>query len=333
MKKPDATVRYGIIGFGRFAEKAIAPAIRAAAQTELLALQKRTLTDARAKAIECGIPLAFGSVQDLVSHPEIDAVFIVSANSCHCPETIAAAEAGKHVIVEKPMAMSVAEAQRMIDACTKNRVKLMVGHMVRLSPLAIRLRELVQSGSLGQVVLARADFVYDARLSHRGWLFDRAIAGGGPVFDIGVHCLDTLRFVMQDEVVSVKSELSPQPTDRRTEASAQLLLRFSRGTVGSIYCSFESPVRRSIIEITGTKGIASAVDFTVSGGKLSLTITRDQNGLLSQRVIEEFEVPNLYVEEVSHFTQCVLSDAEPALSGLNGLENQRVLDEAMKVSP
>ena len=322
-------IRYGIIGFGRFAEKAIAPAIRSAENSRLVAIQNRSLEAAREKADALSVPLAFADVREIVAHPEVDAVFIVSANSCHHAETIAAAGAGRHVLVEKPMALNAGEAEQMIETCVRSGVRLMVGHMVRLSPLVQRIRELVHSNILGSIVFARADYVYDGRLSQRRWLYDRAIAGGGPVFDIGVHCLDTLRYVLDDEVVSVKSELEPRPTKSTTEASAQLLLRFSRGTVGSIFCSYVAPVRTNIIELVGTEGVVSASDFTVGNVRLRLSITRRDAGPLGETHVEEIHVPNLYVEEVSQFSRCILEGTEPTLSGANGLANQRVLDLAM----
>ncbi len=233
MGKTAKKIRYGIAGFGRFAERVIAPAIRVSPNSELVALQKRSLSEALAKAAEHGIPLAFASVADMVVHPDVDAVFLVSANSCHHPETLQAARAGKHVLVEKPMAMNVREAEEMIAVCARHNVKLSVGHMLRFSPLIRRMREVVGSGGLGTVHSVRADFIYDGRLSHRGWLYDRSVAGGGPVFDIGVHCLDTLRFILGDEVASVKSELDPWPTEQRTESTAHMLLRFHGGAIGT----------------------------------------------------------------------------------------------------
>jgi len=322
-------IRYGIAGFGRFAEKAIAPAIQASANSELVALQKRSLSEARAKAAGHGIPLAFDSVSDMVAHPGVDAVFLASANSCHHPETLQAARAGKHVLVEKPMAMNVREAEEMIAVCARHRVKLMVGHMVRLSPVVCRMREILQSGRIGTVHTARAEFIYDARLSHRRWLTERSVAGGGPVFDIGVHCLDTLRFVLDDEVASVKSELEPWPTSEQTESTAHLLLRFGRGTIATMFCSFVSPVRRTFIEIVGSEGILSAEEFTVSGKPLRLVLTRGREDKPLETVVEEIVVPNLYVEEVTQFSHCILMDREPELSGPNGLENQRTIDQAM----
>ncbi|MEO8167979.1 MAG: Gfo/Idh/MocA family oxidoreductase, partial [bacterium] len=173
-------IRYGIAGFGRFADKTIAPAIKQSINSELVAVHNRTAAKAKAVAEAHGVPYAFDSVADLVAHPEIDAVFIISSNQLHCPETILAAEAGKHVLVEKPMAMNVAECERMIEVCNQHNVKLMVGHMLRLSPLLKRARNLIKSGELGKIVHARADFIYDGRLSTRAWLTEREKAGGGP---------------------------------------------------------------------------------------------------------------------------------------------------------
>jgi 1,5-anhydro-D-fructose reductase (1,5-anhydro-D-mannitol-forming) len=322
-------IRYGILGFGRFAERVIAPAIRASPNSSVVAIQKRTLAAAQEKARLLGVPLAFHSVHELVRHPEVDAVFIASANSCHLEETVAAAEAGKHVIVEKPMAMNYAEAEQMIQVCRRKGVQLMVGHMLRLSPLVRRMQELVRSQTLGPIVFARADFVYDGRLSQRSWLRDRKVAGGGPVFDIGVHCIDTLRFILDDEVVGLKSELEPPPTETATEETANLLLRFSRSTIGSITCSFVSPIRQSLIEIVGADGMATARDFTMGDTKLPLVITRSGSRPAGENQSEEIDVPNLYVEEVTQFSRCLLDNTEPGLSGANGLENQRLLDWAM----
>lgn len=322
----EPVVRYGILGFGQFAQRAIGPAIGVSTNSRLVALQKRSLEPAKTLAKEHGVPHAFDRVEDLVKHPDVDAVFIVSANGEHCSQTLAAAQAGKHVLVEKPMANSAREAQEMIDACRKHNVKLMVAHMIRFSPLALRLRELIQNGALGRVVAARSEFYYDARLTYRDWLLSRPIAGGGPVFDIGVHCLDTLRFVLGQEVTSVRSELHPLPNDRETEATAQVALKFAGGTVGSIFCSYDAPKRRSMIEIMGTEGMASADDFTLGSRTLELNVeSRGESGGIVSRT-ERLEIPNLYVEEITHFSRCILEDRQPMVDGAMGLENQRLID-------
>jgi 1,5-anhydro-D-fructose reductase (1,5-anhydro-D-mannitol-forming) len=325
-----APVRFGIAGYGNFAERAIAPAIKGSQDATLVAVQNRSAERARANAAAAGAPHGFSTVEAMVRHPEVDAIFIVSANAAHCRETIAAAEAGRHVIVEKPMAMTGAEAEAMIEACRRSGVRLMVGHMIRLSPLARRIREIVRSGVIGAVRSARAEFIYDARLSKRSWLCDRALAGGGPVYDIAVHCIDTLRFVLDDEVVHTAAALDPPPTRDRTEETAHLALRFSRGAVASVTTSFRAPLRRRFLEVVGDDGIVSAADF--SGGdfsaRLELALGREESGFDHRS--EMIPVPNLYVAEITHFCDAVLRGTPIELSGENGLANQRILDAAMQ---
>jgi 1,5-anhydro-D-fructose reductase (1,5-anhydro-D-mannitol-forming) len=321
-------IRYGIIGFGRFAERAIAPAIKDSPNSELVAIQKRSLPLAREQASRLGVPLAFDSVDALVSHPDVDAVFIVSANSVHAEETIKAARAGKHVLVEKPIAATTRDAERMIMECDLHHVRLMVGHMVRLSPLVLRVRDFVRSGELGQAVYARADFAYDGRMSARTWLHDPKIAGGGPLYDVGVHCLDTLRFVLDDEVESFTSEVQPLPTRSRTDDTGALLLRFRRGAIASIFCSYIMPVRSRILEVVCSEGIVSAPEFTVPNETLTLTITRGKNDKPAEVSTERIAVPDLYVEEITLFSDCILNERQPTLTARNGLENLRIVEQA-----
>ena len=293
-----------------FAERAIAPAILASPNSALVAIQKRSLTEASERAARLNIPHAFATAGELVRCDGVDAVFIVSANSAHCSETISAAMAGKHVLVEKPMGLNVEEAERMVAACDSGGVKLMVGQVVRFSPAVREIRRLIQSGELGRIVSARADYIYDARLTHRTWLYDRAVAGGGPVFDIGVHCLDSLCYVLDDQVESVKSHLFPLPTTTSTERSAILALAFCKGTVGSISCSFEAPVRQNVIEIVGTEATVFVEDFTQSARNLTLLLGRRAGGTRLDSEEKEIVIPNLYVEEVTAFSRCIIENLE-----------------------
>ena len=325
-------IRYGIIGFGAFAERTIAQAIRESSNSELVAIQKRSLTAAKEKAQALHIPFAFDSAEALVKHPDVDAVFIVSANSLHAPATITAANSGRHVLVEKPMAMNTGEAKQMIEVCRSKDVKLMVGHMVRLSPLLLRMKELIRSGIIGNVEFVKAEYMYDARLSLRRWLWDKKIAGGGAAFDIGVHCLDTIRYLLDDDIVSVKSQLAPLPTENTTEQTSLLALKFSKGTPASIYCSFISSFRRSIIEVIGQEGVLSAESFTLSNVILPLKIVLGKNGTIAETREEKIAVPNLYEKEVTLFSNCILHNTASPVSGEEGLKNQFVLDEVMKVS-
>jgi 1,5-anhydro-D-fructose reductase (1,5-anhydro-D-mannitol-forming) len=322
-------VRYGIIGFGAFAERSIAPAIQSSPNSELVAIQKRSLTAAEEKARLLKIPLAFDSPERLANHPDIDAVFVVSAVVQHAQDTLTAAHAGKHVLVEKPMAMNTSEVQKMIEVCRDRNVKLMVGQMVRLSPLIVRMKELIRSGAIGKVTFVKTEYLYDARLSQRQWLQDKKTAGGGATFDIGVHCLDTIRFLLDDEIVSVKSQLAPAPTETETEQTSLVALKFSQGTPASILCSFAASFRHAIIEVIGRDGTLSAENFTFSNLTIPLKIVLGKNGAPAEIREEKIIVPNLYEKEVTLFSESILNNTPLPIPGEEGLKNQHVLDEAM----
>jgi 1,5-anhydro-D-fructose reductase (1,5-anhydro-D-mannitol-forming) len=324
-------IRYGIVGFGNFAERRILPAILSSPNAEIVAIQKRSLKEAQAKGVQYKIPLAFDSTETLAQHPDVDAVYIASAVCNHAADTLAVARAGKHVLVEKPMAMNTVEAEIMIDACRKHGVKLMVAHMIRFSPLLAYMKELIKSGTIGPVTFARVAFMFDVRTSKRSWIHNIKVAGGGPVFDIGVHCLDTLRFLLEDDVVSVKSRLAPLPTQETTEETATLALQFSRGTLGSIHCSFDAPYYYNVLEIIGQNGVLNAEFFSRSNMTASLQIISGKNGTASSTQTEMVDVPNLYEQEITCFSESILNNTISPIPGEEGLKNQIVLDKAMMV--
>jgi len=323
-------IRYGIIGFGNFAERAILPAIRKSENSELVAIQKRSIEAAQQKATQYDIPFFFDSVEKLVALPDIDAVFIVSSNAQHHPETLVAARAKKHVVVEKPMALNAQQGREMIDACNRAGVKFMVGHMLRFSPLLQRMKEIVQSGMIGEVSFARSEFIYDGSISKRSWLWDKHAAGGGPLFDVGIHCLDSIRFVLNDTVSDVESMMRFPEAENSVEKASLLSLRFSRGVLATIYSSFEAPYRQSFIEFIGTKGSISAYYFTPSNVKTAIEVKMGKTGNLDAVTKEEFEIPDLYQLEITHFSECILRNTEPIISTESSLHNQHILDVALE---
>lgn len=323
-------IRYGIIGFGNFAERAIMPAIRAVNNAELVAIQKRSLDSAKSKAEEHSIPFYFDSVEALVSSSDVDAVFIVSANSQHHNETLVAANAKKHVLVEKPMALSFLQAKEMIEVCEKNNVKFMTGHMLRFSPLLQRMKEIVNAGIIGEITFVQSHFVYNAQLSQRKWLLDKKNAGAGPLFDIGIHCLDSMRFVLNDDhIVNVNNMMNPQHTETEVEKTSLLSFQFSKGTIGTVYSSYESSYRQSFIEFFGTKGSISAFYFTPSNTQATVEIKMGKEGLIDSIQREEISVPNLYELEISHFSDCILNDTSPIVDAKTSLHNQHILELAL----
>ncbi len=322
-------INYGIIGFGNFAENTIAPAFLEAKYSKLAALQKRNLETAQKIADQWSCR-AYTDPAELVRDPDIQAIFSAGVNSTRCSETILAAEAGKHALVEKPMAMNAEECRRMIDACHANRVKLMVAQVVRFSPAVRKIKDIIRSGRLGRITTVRSEFVFPAMNSQRSWFLDRTLAGGGPIFDIGVHCIDTLRYVLDDEVETVCSVNQPDPTELLTESSSIIAMKFHRSVLANVMVSFEAGVRRTVLEIIGTKGIITCFDFTRSLYSPMITLTAADDP--EKPVTEEYVVPvgNLYTDEIDHFSRCIMDDMTPLIPGDEGLKNQIILDAAMK---
>jgi predicted dehydrogenase len=323
-------IRYGIIGFGRFAETTMLPAFSESQNSEVIAIQNRNLKKAKEKADEYNFKFAFDSAKELVSNPEVDVVYIASPVFMHVNDAITAAQSDKHILLEKPIAMNKSEAEKIIEASKKNNVKLMVAQMARFSPVNIRIKELIKSGAIGKITFIKTEYFYDVRMSKRWWSRDTKMAGGGPTFDIGVHCLDTMRFILDDDVISVKSQLSPIINEEKTEMTSITALKFSKGIPGSIFCSFEVPYARILIEVVGEDGIISAKNFTISKTSVKLKIMKGKDGKTSETITEDIEVPNIYEKEITHFSDCIINDSEPSIPGEEGLKNQIVLDEAIK---
>ena len=212
----------------------------------------------------------------------------------------------------------------------KNNVKFMTGHMLRFSPLLQRMKEIVNAGIIGEITFVQSHFVYNAQLSQRKWLLDKKNAGAGPLFDIGIHCLDSMRFVLNDDhIVNVNNMMNPQHTETEVEKTSLLSFQFSKGTIGTVYSSYESSYRQSFIEFFGTKGSISAFYFTPSNTQATVEIKMGKEGLIDSIQREEISVPNLYELEISHFSDCILNDTSPIVDAKNSLHNQQILELAL----
>ncbi len=314
-------LKLGILGFGRFAEETILPAIRRSDRVELVAIQKRDRAVAQAKAKQHGIPFGTHSEEALLTHPAVEAVFIASSNNQHLPQTKLAAQHSKPVLCEKPMALTVREAEEMISVCKENGVPLMIAHMLRYSESVRHVKKLLASGELGEVRFARSDFSIDASASPRTWLYDPAVAGGGPVMDIGVHALDTLRFILGQEVEDALALLDRPLTETQIEQEAEIGLRFSGGVLGVLQTSFRLPFQ-AFMELKGTRGTAILMNYTQNLGTAQFLFIEPD--FTERRQL----LPNgdFYRAELEAFAEAVQTGTTPPIPGEEGLKNQIVLD-------
>ncbi len=248
------TLRWGILGCARIVRRALISAFQTSESGTLHALASRDGTTARAWAAEFGVPRAFGSYGELLADPDLDAVYIPLPNELHKPWVFAAADAGKHVLCEKPLALNAAEAREMVDHCRRRQVVLMEAFMWRHQPRTAELRRLVAEGAIGDLRLVRSSFSFP--IEPGDWRLDPG-RGGGALWDVGCYGVSTARLFAGGEPDAVRAlaRFGPTGVDLTLTAS----LHFPGGVLGLVDCSFEQPLRCSY-ELVGTRGLIEVLD-------------------------------------------------------------------------
>jgi D-xylose 1-dehydrogenase (NADP+, D-xylono-1,5-lactone-forming) len=259
MSKPQDRIRWGILGCARITRRGLAPGIRASETGLLHALASRDATTARTWAKEFDVPKWYGSYEELLADSEVDAVYIPLPNELHRPWTIAAADAGKHVLCDKPLALSTSEAVEMADHCRSRGVLLMEGAMWRHQPRVHQIRRRIADGAIGQLILVRVMFSFQCPADD--WRMDPA-RGGGPTWDIGTYGVNTCRLYAGCEPARVRA--SGRFAKNGVDLSVTALLDFPNGVLGTIDCSFEAPFRCEY-ELVGTEGAIRVPDAFLPG--------------------------------------------------------------------
>jgi predicted dehydrogenase len=232
---------------------------------------------------------------------------------------------GKPVLCEKPMGMNAGECKQMVESARSAQVLLGVAQVFRFEDSTARLRERVASGQIGRPVFARSEFSYPANHHKRTWLTDPALAGGGPIADVGVHCVDALRYVLDDEVVRVMARGMWDARSGGVEAAAALSLEFARGTLGTVMVSMRADYRTPM-EFVGEEGVLRADDGLNVERPINLQLRR--NGA----VVENETVSNqyAYARQVDMFAAAVQGEAAFPVPGEEGWQNQEILDAAFR---
>lgn len=312
------SVRWGIIGASGIAHRRTMPAINMAENSKLHALMVRDLERAKKLAQEHGAPCYYDSVDGILSNPEVDAVHVATPVYLHCDHVVRAAEHGKHVLCEKPMAMNVDECKRMIDACNRNGVQLEICFLFRFYSCCREIRQLIADGELGEIIEARAAFLKWYPIEEGLWRRDPARAGGGVLMDIGSHSIDLLTYLLGD-VSKVAAFVNSRTTKWETEETATVLMQMKSGIHAVVNTSFVVPRSESTLEIYGTKG--------------SVLVAGDQGWRvrihLNDSIREEFKpYGSLYTIQVEHFSRCIDGEEVPIAPGIAGLKNIQIISAA-----
>ena len=356
-RREQGGLRWAIVGIGAHADVRMAPAVAATSGAHLTAVWSRDRGRAEAFARRHGVPRAYDSYAALLAAPDVDVVYVATPNALHCEQTIQAAEAGKHVLCEKPMTLSAGDAAAMIEACDRAGVKLGVAFQNRQHPAHQRIQALVASGAAGEVRLAMAQYSHDLPADFRwpGWRASAAMAGGGSLMGMGAHALDLLRFVLGREVEEATAYSDEDPASGQVDRSVACLLRLRGGACAVAVSSVHVPHAhndlvvhgsRLRLEAQGTIGVRWQGQLAVTGEteahrQAGPALSPSWQARLGAPIGTETTVSTfpcdapvtaLYARLVEDFNASIEEDREPLATGHDGLAMVELVDAILRSS-
>jgi predicted dehydrogenase len=285
------------------------------------------------------VPHACATIEELLAQ-EIDAVYVASPPHAHCDQVVRAAQSGRHVLCEKPMALSQEEVDRMAAAVNGSGVKFMLGFCMRFNPYHRKARDLVQAGTLGQMVMGRAELTCWYPPLAEAWRQDAALSGGGALIDMGTHCLDILEWIMGAPIVEVTGfhDLMTHRYRTRVEDASTVLVRFANGAHGIVdnYFNLPDAAAQNSLELHGTKGSligqgtigqehTGRMFGVLPGAGAGYDAKQARDGM-GARVEYRLEGAGLYGQMIEAFSRCILEGREPPVTLADGLHSVRVTE-------
>lgn len=300
-------VRWGVLGAGSVAQRRVMPTMKARADCELKALMVRDMGRAERLAQTFGAERCYDRAAALLDDPEVDAIYVSSPPYLHCEHVVAAAERGKHVLCEKPMATSEADCRQMIAACETAGVHLEVCFVLRGWPVYHRVKGVLDSGRLGRIVELRAHLAKWTPRNEGDWRLDPAKGGGGALMDVGSHYLDLFRF-LAGEFRRIAYMGSSAVFNYPVEESGFILVEFEARCHGVLGATYAVPNNGNLLEVYGTEGTL------VLGKEMRISTAEGETA-------EPAEFPDYYSGLLSNFCRCAEQGGRPMASGLDGLKN------------
>jgi len=312
---------WGLIGASDIADTRMIPAINAQPDARVVAVVSAKGERARQLSASHAIPNAYDALEALLGDPAVDAVYISSTNERHLAQALAAARAGKHVLCEKPLALTIADARRMVDACREAGVVMGTNHHLRNAASIRTLQRLVVDGAIGTPLAARVFHAVYLPPRLQGWRLTDPAAGGGVIFDITVHDADTLRFVLGSGVLEATALSATQGlASGALEDAVMGVLRFENGVLAQFHDAFTVAHARTGLELHGTGGSLYATDVMTQEPVGQIILRRD--GREEQIAIEAPE--DLYARSVRLFDAAIRGDGQPSATGEDGIRSLAV---------
>lgn len=336
-------IKWGVIGCGGIADRRTIPGMMLADNAELVAVMDANGEVAEKVREKYNAKYAFDNYEELLAIDEIDAVYIASPVFCHKEQAFAAAKAKKHILLEKPMALTVAESQEIADYCKKEGVKLGVGLMMRFHSYHQEMKKIIAEGKLGDVVSMRGQLTCWYPDIPNNWRQNKALSGGGALMDMGIHCIDLLQYITGLKAKEVTGFAGTQTFSYNADDSAAVVMKMENGALAMVDANFNIPdaAAKCKLEIYGTKGsiMAEGTVSQVEGGDVSVLISDDsleydaaQNRDELIPIKLDVEFGNMYTKEVESFGNAILNDTEPAITAEDAIFVQNIVERAYAAS-
>lgn len=311
-------MRWGLIGASTIAAQHMIAALRACGG-EVAWVMSTSADRAKDFAAAHGIPASGADLGTMLADPGIGAVYISSTNEKHRAQALAALAAGKHVLCEKPLAMTVADAAAMVRAAEAAGVVFATNHHLRCSGAHRTVRQMIQAGRIGRVLSLRIFHAVHLPPNLQGWRINDAAAGGGVIPDITVHDADVARFLLDEDPVAVVAQMGASGMGQGVEDSAMSVWSMPSGAMVQSHESFTHPFAGSGLEVHGDRGsiFARGVMTQLPVGELELVTEAGREAV-------PFPAHNLYVQGVSDFLSAVAGSGRPAASGWDGVASLAV---------
>ncbi|RPI85456.1 MAG: gfo/Idh/MocA family oxidoreductase [Chloroflexi bacterium] len=327
IKRGIMPIRIAFTGTGSIS-KVHARAAQAQQDVELAAVVNHRPESRLEFARVFDIPRQYETIEAMIAGGGVDLVVISTPNYLHASQTIAALEAGIHVMVEKPMAKNAAEAERMVEASQKSGAKLMVAHNFRFDPEVLWLKS--QVGIIGKIIRTKGYGVH-VRWGPAGWFTEKQYAGAGALADVGVHAIDTTRFLLGDpNPVSVYAKIGTFYRDYDLDDTGILIVEWENGTISYIESGWWQPHSdgpMAAVQLYGTNGFGqifpSRVEVYQPGTDGVETLEPGLEFPRAQHARQE-----MYDSQLTYFIDCIQSDRDPVPGGNEGLVNMRIIDAA-----
>jgi predicted dehydrogenase len=318
-------VGFAVVGLGTIAQGFVLPSFARCKNAKLVAVVSRDKDKATRVARKFNADAHYSNEEytACLANPEIDAVFVATPNGLHESFTVQAAQAGKHVLCEKPLAATAEQAARMVEACRRNRVLLMTAYRKYFEPSTLYLKRLIQNGDLGQIDVIHTAFseLYSPGKS-LSWLVDSHLAGGGPLMDLGLYCVNTTRWLVEEDPVEVSAQTWARDTVTfwDVEEGVSFRLQFPSGLVVHGSSSYGA-VLSSFIYVQGTKGWASLTPAFPFDEVRLLT------GKIGKRAMErKFAIVDEFGMEINEFASAIQNRRPVESDGVQGHRDMVILE-------